>query len=290
MASKSWQIKRSRNWLEPAFKHFRQLRRNSKCLGNYYTHSLHASKIKAVHVFALLKCTQCSLPQLFNNCIAKMKLSVGSLTQKYMLSTNTLLIVKRSSEKRKWLSIQVYTTQCKLLTACASGWMKKHHQCKLQLVTTTTCASGTFALLKEGKHQKRKVQRSVCKVQRPEPASSLVGMGYSTTGNHYHDHHHPDTFSTAKMQQSVQLAWGLAWYNCIQLKMASRLHSADNFSMEYAQIHFKLATQMEKTCGNLISSIYRCKLTKFMLATLSYNLGLTRMLKFGKLNILWHMN
>ena len=211
MASKSWQIKRSRNWLEPAFKHFRQLRRNSKCLAKYYTHSLHASKIKAIHVFALLKCTQCSLPQLFNNWIAKMKLSVGSLTQKYMLSTNTLLIVKRSSEKRKWLSIQVYATQCKLLTACASGWMKKHHQRKLQLVTTTTCTSGTFALLKEGKHHKRKVQRSVCKVQRSGPASSLVGMGCSTTGNYKHDHHHPDTFSTARCSNQCNLLEG--WFD-----------------------------------------------------------------------------
>ena len=30
-------------------------------------------------------------------------------------------------------------------TICASGWMKKHHEHKLQLVTTTTCASGIFA-------------------------------------------------------------------------------------------------------------------------------------------------
>ena len=30
-------------------------------------------------------------------------------------------------------------------TICASGWMKKHHERKLQLVETTTCASGMFA-------------------------------------------------------------------------------------------------------------------------------------------------
>ena len=73
------------------FRHFKQLRRNSKWLGNYYTHSLHASKRKAVHAFALLKCTHYSLSRLFNNWIAKIKLSVGSLTQKYMLSTNISL-------------------------------------------------------------------------------------------------------------------------------------------------------------------------------------------------------
>ena len=41
------------------------------------------------------------------------------------------------------------TTQCKLTewkySACASGWMKKHHQRKLQLVTPTTCPSGMIA-------------------------------------------------------------------------------------------------------------------------------------------------
>ena len=71
-------------------------------------------------------------------------------------------------------------------TICASGWVKKHHQRKLQLVTTTTCASGIFEPVKEGKHHKHKVQRSGCKVQRSGhkvqrsgPASALVGTGCS---------------------------------------------------------------------------------------------------------------
>ena len=78
-----------------------------------------------------------------------MKLSVGSLTHKYMLSTNTLLIAsvvvkkggilhqtRMASHHFVVIYIQVYTTQCK--------W----HQ------------------LKEGEHHKHKVQRSGCKVQR----------------------------------------------------------------------------------------------------------------------------
>ena len=92
--------------------------------------------------------------------------------------------------------LYIITTQCKLpeckCSICASGWMKKyhqrklqrmnhlvckwticasgcrikHHQRKLQLVTTTICAVEWLHQLKEGKHHKRKVQRSGCKVQR----------------------------------------------------------------------------------------------------------------------------
>ena len=44
---------------------------------------------------------------------------------------------------------QTTTTQCKLpeckCSNCAIGWIRKHYQRKLQLVTTTTCASGMVA-------------------------------------------------------------------------------------------------------------------------------------------------
>ena len=57
---------------------------------------------------------------------------------------------------------QTTTTQCKLpeckCSICASGWMKKHHQCKLQRVNHhvckwTICASGCRI-----KHHQRKLQ------------------------------------------------------------------------------------------------------------------------------------
>ena len=104
---------------------------------------------------------------------------------------------------------QTTATQCLLLkckcSICTSGWMKKHHQRKLQMVNhhvhkCSICASGcrkstTIAScnwwqpppvqvewlhqLKEGKRHKRKVQRSGCKVQRSRPASVLVVTGWA---------------------------------------------------------------------------------------------------------------
>ena len=76
---------------------------------------------------------------------------------------------------------------------CASGWMKEHHEHKLQLVTTTTWASGMFAPVERRETSQaqvqrsgckvqrsgHKVQRSGCKVQRSGPASALVGTGCS---------------------------------------------------------------------------------------------------------------
>ena len=76
---------------------------------------------------------------------------------------------------------------------------KNHHQHKLQLVTTITCASGMFAPVQRRKHHKHKVQRS-------GPASVLVSMGCS---NNMQLQPPPppltryDQHST--MQQSVQL-------------------------------------------------------------------------------------
>ena len=47
---------------------------------------------------------------LFTNWITKMKLSVGSLTQKYMLSTNALLIVSVAAKKKMIIYTSVYDT------------------------------------------------------------------------------------------------------------------------------------------------------------------------------------
>ena len=51
--------------------------------------------------------------------------------------------------------------------------------------------------LKESEHHKCRVQRSGYNVQRPGPASCLVSLGCSTTGNYNHHQHHPDKTSTA---------------------------------------------------------------------------------------------
>ena len=105
---------------------------------------------------------------------------------------------------------QTTTTQCKLpeckCSNCAIGWIKKHYQRKLQLVTTTTCPSGMLHQLKVWKHHKHKVQRSGCKVQRSGhkvqrsgPASALVDTGAAATCNYNHHHQQPDS----TMQQSI---------------------------------------------------------------------------------------
>ena len=41
-------------------------------------------------------------------------------------------------------------------------------------------------------------------------------------------------------------------YTAYTNKMASQLHSTDNFSATEAQVHLKLAKHSKKTCGNLI--------------------------------------
>lgn len=124
----------------------------------------------------MVKCTHRSLPWLFNNWIAKMKLSVDSWHR------NTLLIATAVAKKCAFrirheglaviwirLSIQVYTTQCKLLLVAewnstispsCNWWQPPPVQVEC------------LHQLKEGNHHKRKVQRSGCKMQRSRPASS----------------------------------------------------------------------------------------------------------------------
>ena len=75
---------------------------------------------------------------------------------------------------------------------CTSCWKEKHHQCKLQQVLTTTCASGVntpLAHVGEGKHHQRKVQRS-------GPASGQVGAGCSNSSCNY-IHHTTDQIRTS---------------------------------------------------------------------------------------------
>ena len=65
----------------------------------------------------------------------------------------------------------MYTTQYKLLCQ----WLnEKHHQCKLQLVTTTTCASGTFA---PGK------RRAIPQAQSAKARSSISASQYRMQHN-----------------------------------------------------------------------------------------------------------
>ena len=81
-------------------------------------------------------------------------------------------------------------------TICTSGWRKKDLQCKLQLMTNTTCASGMLPSVDRRETPQAKVQRSGCKLQRSGPASALVGTGCRTTYNYNHHHHRPDRTST----------------------------------------------------------------------------------------------
>ena len=82
-------------------------------------------------------------------------------------------------------------------TICASECRKKHHQCKLQLVTTTTNWNVCTIYIKEGKHHKHKVQRAGCKVQKSGPASALVGTAqHATTTTTTIDHIGPDRTSS----------------------------------------------------------------------------------------------
>ena len=122
------------------------------------------------------------------------------------------------------------TTQCKLPVCkcrfCTSGWLKEHHQRKLQRVTQT-CASGLSALvaewnsitsascnwwqpppieaeclhqLKEWKHYKHKVQRSGCKVQSQAQNQCNYMLLQPPSPTSYDQHN--------TMEQSVQLACG----------------------------------------------------------------------------------
>ena len=70
-------------------------------------------------------------------------------------------------------------------------------------MTTTTCASWTFApveIIRTSQVQGPKVRY---KVQRPGPASWLVSMAWSTTCNYNLHQHHPDRTSTAQWMTSA---------------------------------------------------------------------------------------
>ena len=143
-----------------------------------------------------------------------MRLSVGSLTEKYMLLTNILqiacVVVKKGAFciRHERLAIilssfiQVYnhTVQVAVLvaewksttSASCNWWQPPLMQVKC------------LHQLKEGKHHKRKVQRWGCKMQRSGPASSLISTGCSTTCNYNH-YHWPDRTSTAQCSNQYNL-------------------------------------------------------------------------------------
>ena len=94
---------------------------------------------------------------------------------------------------RKTPPVQVATGDdhhmCKW-SICTSCWKEKHHQCKLQQVLITTCASGVFAPVDGRKHHQRKVQRS-------GPASGQIGAGCSNSSCN-DNHHTTDQIRTSK--------------------------------------------------------------------------------------------
>ena len=98
--------------------------------------------------------------------------------------TNTLTYIYRARYSTTRASCRGWYHHVCKWTSCTSGWMKKQHQCKLQLVTTTTCASGMFRQLKQGKTtqvQGAKVRTQGAQVRASISASRIQQQHATTT-------------------------------------------------------------------------------------------------------------
>ena len=133
----------------------------------------------------------------------------------------------------QWLNEIGTSTRCReryhhvcKWTICSSGWMIKHHQHKLQLVTINTCASGMFAPFE--RRETPQVQGTKVKMQDAKVRASI------STSRQGIQQQHATTTTTSTDQiepaSTMQLAQGLGlqgkWWALKQITLIALSYCA----------------------------------------------------------------